>query len=242
MSKSYDNTIALFAPREAMRRQIAGIVTDSRAPGEPKEAEGSALFQIYQAFATPDETAALRRAFADGIGWGDAKQLLFERIDGEIAPMRETYAALLAEPEKIETVLLAGAEKAQALARPFMAELRHAVGLRSLGGAGRTSGATTDSTGPAATVGRPTGLAAFKQYREADGRFYFKLVEPRGRVLLQSLGFAAPKEAGAAIAKLQREGDAALPGLMARLQPLSDTERIDVQSALQAIRTAREAG
>ena len=133
MSKSYDNTIALFAPREAMRRQIAGIVTDSRAPGEPKEAAGSALFQIYQAFATPDETAALRRAFADGIGWGDAKQLLFERIDGEIAPMRETYAALLAEPEKIETVLLAGAEKAQALARPFMAELRHCSRLAQPG-------------------------------------------------------------------------------------------------------------
>ena len=233
MSKSYDNTIALFAPRETMRRQIAAIVTDSRAPGEPKDCQGSALFQIYQAFATLDETAALRRAYAEGIGWGDAKQLLFERIDREIAPMRDTYAALLAEPAKIETVLLAGAEKARALARPFIAELRHAVGLRSLA-AGRTSDA-------AAAVGRTAELAAFKQYREADGRFYFKLVEPGGRVLLQSLGFAAPKEAGAAIARLQREGDAALPGLMAQLQPLADAKRIDVQAALHAIRSAREA-
>ncbi|HEX4853636.1 tryptophan--tRNA ligase, partial [Arenimonas sp.] len=80
MSKSYDNTIPLFAPREELRKLIFSIVTDSRAPGEPKDTEGSALFQIYQAFATPAETAAMRQAFADGIAWGDAKQQLFERI------------------------------------------------------------------------------------------------------------------------------------------------------------------
>ena len=74
MSKSYDNTIPLFAPREQLRKLIAGIVTDSRAPGEPKDVEGSALFQIYQAFASAEETDALRQAYADGIGWGDAKQ------------------------------------------------------------------------------------------------------------------------------------------------------------------------
>jgi tryptophanyl-tRNA synthetase len=74
MSKSYDNTIPLFAPREQMRKLIMGILTDSRAPGEPKDTEGSALFQLYQAFASADETAALRQAYADGIAWGDAKQ------------------------------------------------------------------------------------------------------------------------------------------------------------------------
>src|SRR3954467_6195928 len=74
MSKSYDNVIALFAPREHLRRQIAGIVTDSSAPGEPKRVEGSALFQIYEAFASPDETGKLRQAYADGISWADAKQ------------------------------------------------------------------------------------------------------------------------------------------------------------------------
>src|SRR5690606_13793118 len=81
MSKSYDNTIPLFATRAELRKLIASIVTDSRAPGEPKEVEGSALFQIYQAFATPEETEAMRRAYAEGIAWGEAKQLLFERVD-----------------------------------------------------------------------------------------------------------------------------------------------------------------
>ncbi len=113
MSKSYDNTIPLFAPRAQLQKLIAGIVTDSRAPGEPKAVEGSALFQIYQAFATTDETMALRQAYADGIAWGDAKQLLFDRIDQEIAPMREAYLALLADPAKIEHILLAGATKAR---------------------------------------------------------------------------------------------------------------------------------
>jgi tryptophanyl-tRNA synthetase len=89
MSKSYDNTIALFGPREQLKKQIMSIVTDSRAPGEPKDTEGSALFQIYQAFADDAETAAFAQAFADGIAWGDAKQRLFERIDAEIGPMRE---------------------------------------------------------------------------------------------------------------------------------------------------------
>ena len=73
MSKSYDNTIPLFSSRAQLQKLIGGIVTDSRAPGEPKDVEGSALFQIYQAFATPEETAALRQQYADGIAWGEAK-------------------------------------------------------------------------------------------------------------------------------------------------------------------------
>ena len=73
MSKSYNNTIPLFAPREQLKKLINSITTDSRAPGEPKEVEGSALFQIYQAFASEEETAALRQQYADGIAWGDAR-------------------------------------------------------------------------------------------------------------------------------------------------------------------------
>ena len=77
MSKSYDNTIPLFAPREVLRKQIAGLVTDSRAPGEAKSTDGSALFEIYQAFANEAQTQAMREAFAQGISWGEAKNQLF---------------------------------------------------------------------------------------------------------------------------------------------------------------------
>nr|MDQ3039682.1 tryptophan--tRNA ligase [Pseudomonadota bacterium] len=108
MSKSYDNTIPMFAPRAELKKLIAGILTDSRAPGEAKDTEGSALFQIYQAFATTDETGAMREAYAEGIGWGDAKQKLFERIDAEVAPLREQYEALIAKPAEIEAILRDG--------------------------------------------------------------------------------------------------------------------------------------
>jgi tryptophanyl-tRNA synthetase len=111
MSKSYDNTIPLFAPREQLRKLIFSIVTDSRKPGEVKDTEGSALFQLYQAFASSQETSAMRQAFADGIGWGDAKQKLFERIDAEVAPLRERYEALIAHPERIEEQLRDGARR-----------------------------------------------------------------------------------------------------------------------------------
>jgi tryptophanyl-tRNA synthetase len=197
MSKSYDNTIPLFAPPEQMRKLIAGIVTDSRAPGEPKDTEGSALFQIYQAFASPHEADTLRRAYADGIAWGDAKQVLFERIDREIAPMRAPYSELLAQPQEVERLLSAGAQKARARAQPFMRSLRHAVGLRDLA-------ARTDVAAP--RKHDKSTLAQFKQYRQADGLHYFKLVEAGGRVLLQSAGFASPREAGQRIAQL-RQGD-----------------------------------
>ncbi|MEY3516116.1 MAG: hypothetical protein RIS67_333, partial [Pseudomonadota bacterium] len=161
MSKSYDNTIALFADAATLKKQIMGLLTDSKAPGEPKDTEGSALFQLYQAFATPEQTAAMRKAFAEGIAWGDAKQQLFAVIDAEIAPMRERYNALMADPARIEAILQAGAVKARAIATPLLQELRHAVGLRNLG-----------SVLPAqsnASNEKPA-LPVFKQYREKDGK------------------------------------------------------------------------
>ena len=227
MSKSYDNTIPLFAPATQMRKQIMGIVTDSKAPGEPKATEGSALFQIYQAFASAAETAALAKAYAEGIAWGDAKQLLFERIDREVAPMREKYEALMANPAELDRLLLAGADKARRLATPFIRELRHAVGLRPLGLA--TQSPTAIKTD------RPA-LSSFKQYREKDGQFYFKLVSAQGQVLLQSKGFASPRDAGQLIGRLQQEGGQALPAWVQHFEPLPAGAIEQAQQALDDIR------
>lgn len=225
MSKSYDNTIPLFAPREQLKKLIAGIKTDSRAPGEAKETEGSALFQIYQAFASPTETAALRQAYADGIAWADAKQVLFERIDHEIAPMREKYEALMRHPEQLEDILRAGATKARKIATPFTVKLRHAVGLRDL----RSQDAGKKEKKDKAA------LPSFKQYRESDGQFYFKFVDAQGKLLLQSAGYASPKDAGQAIRTLQQEADA-----LARLQlaAAAGASLADVAAALQQLRDA----
>lgn len=132
MSKSYDNTIPLWLPEKKLRKSIMRIVTNSLEPGEPKQTEGSALFAIYSAFAKADQREEMAQAFADGIGWGDAKQKCFELINTELSPARESYESLMAEPSKIEETLLAGAEKARALAVPFMQQLRAAVGIRPL--------------------------------------------------------------------------------------------------------------
>ena len=211
MSKSYDNTIPLFCPREELRKKIMSIVTDSRAPGEPKETEGSAVFQLYRAFATAEETSAFASAFAQGIAWGDAKQALFERIEQEVAPMRERYAELIANPAEVERILLQGAEKARAEATSYMRQLRSAVGLRSL----------AQSTDLAASA-KKVALPSFKQYREPDGLFYFKLSAANGDTLLQSQGFANPRDAAAAIASLKEQGVAALDSFAAQLQPVTD--------------------
>ena len=231
MSKSYDNTIPLFSSRAQLQKLIGGILTDSRAPGEAKEVEGSALFQIYQAFATPEETEALRKAYADGIAWGDAKHLLLERVDQVIAPMRAQYEELIHNPARIEQTLLAGAERARALATPFIRELRSAVGLRSL---------VQASTAAKPAKAAKAALPAFKQYREADGKFYFKLVAADGRLLLQSTGFDAPKEVGQAIAQLQKDS-AALPTLAPRLAPVDGVDAAEVTAALQALAEAAAA-
>jgi tryptophanyl-tRNA synthetase len=228
MSKSYGNTIAMFAPRAQLQKQIASIVTDSRAPGEPKDTEGSALFQIYQAFASAEETEALRKAYAEGIGWGDAKQMLFERIDLEVAPLRARYEALMNDPAEIERILLIGAEKARKLARPFMAELRHAVGLRNLAAGAGKGGARK------AKVAKPS----FKQYRERDGLFYFKLLDASGAALLQSRGFASPQEAGRAIAALQQQRGAALAAMADQLEPAGPEELRAADEALEALAEA----
>ena len=114
-------------------------------------------------------------------------------VNTALAPMREKYQALIAEPMQIERLLHEGAAKARAIATPFLAELRHAVGLRNLAAVAT----------PAAVEKAKAALPQFKQYREADGRFHFKLVDADGRLLLQGEGFASPREAGAVVAALK---------------------------------------
>lgn len=132
MSKSYDNTIPLWLPEKKLRKAIMKIVTNSQAPGEPKDPDTSTVYALYAAFASPAQREAMRRAYAEGISWGEAKQQLFELINSELAEARERYEALIADPARIERELKRGAERARAVATPFMQQLRDAVGIRSL--------------------------------------------------------------------------------------------------------------
>ncbi len=133
MSKSYNNTIPLFLPEKKFRKLIMKIKTNSLEPGEPKETEDCALFEIYQAFASEAEVEAMRQRFAAGIGWGDLKQEVFEYLNAHLTDARTEYDRLLEDPGHIESVLGRGAERAREIAVPFIAKIRDAVGIRRLG-------------------------------------------------------------------------------------------------------------
>src|SRR5699024_5699419 len=173
MSKSYDNTIPLFeGGTRRMREAILRIVTDSREPGQPKDPDSSSLYAIYRAFAGADEASVFRGELEAGMAWGDAKKALHERIEREVAPMRETYEKLMARPDDIEDILTAGAAKARAVAMPLLEALRGAVGLgRGDVQAGASDGRKKRKGGK---------LARVVSFRDGGGSFRFRLLAADG--------------------------------------------------------------
>ncbi len=234
MSKSYDNTIPLWLEAAELRRALFGILTDSRRPGERKDTESSSVYALYSAFASAEEAANMRQAFADGIAWGDAKQALFERVDAELSPARERYRHLMERPSYIEEILKAGGARASARAQPFMEQLRWAVGVRPLAGtqpsparAAHPATAASEMDAEIANTQRvrdsrtnPSNAARtdrtsksrnsrsrdplFKQWREKDGTFHFRLIDEAGEMLMQGHPVATASEAGQCIAALRR--------------------------------------
>ncbi len=194
MSKSYDNTIPLFAGAKQLKDAIARIVTDSKLPGEAKDPDNSHLFTLYQAFASAAQQAEFRAELVGGLGWGDAKQRLFQLLDAELGEARERYHALIERPADLEDILLTGAAKARKVATPFLAELREAVGLRSF----RAQVQAGDGSKKKAAKN-----ARFVSFREDDGSFRFRLLDAAGEQLLLSICFADGKSAGQVSKRLQ---------------------------------------
>jgi tryptophanyl-tRNA synthetase len=129
MSKSYNNTIALFDTEKKLRKSINKIKTNLLEPGEPKDPDDSTVFQLWSAFASPAETGRMRADFISGIAWGEAKKQLFELINGELAEARVRYNELMDDPAHIESVLQKGAQRARAHSEPLMKKVREAVGI-----------------------------------------------------------------------------------------------------------------
>jgi tryptophanyl-tRNA synthetase len=195
MSKSYDNTIPLFSSAKEMKDAISRIVTDSRLPGEAKDPDNSHLFTLYQAFASQEQSSEFRADLLQGLGWGDAKQRLFQLLDSELGEARENYHRLIERPADLEDILQAGAQKARRTATPFLGELREAVGLRSF----RTNTQTVAASKKKVSKG-----ARFVSFREDDGSFRFRLLAADGEQLLLSRNFADGKAAGAVTKQLQQ--------------------------------------
>jgi len=198
MSKSYDNTVPLFTSAKDMKEAISRIVTDSRLPGEAKDPDNSHLFTLYQAFATKAQSDEFHADLLQGLGWGDAKQRLFQLLDAELGEAREHYHQLIERPADLEDILQAGAQKARRVATPFLGELREAVGLRSF----RTAAHAVTATKKKAAKG-----ARFVSFREDDGSFRFRLLAADGEQLLLSRNFADGKAAGAVTKQLQQGGE-----------------------------------
>ncbi|MHB2249732.1 tryptophan--tRNA ligase [Pseudomonas fitomaticsae] len=194
MSKSYDNTIPLFSSAKEMKDAISRIVTDSRAPGEAKDPDNSHLFTLFQAFSTPAQADEFRSELLGGLGWGEAKNRLFQLLDNELGESRERYHQLIERPADLEDILQHGAKKARAVATPFLNELREAVGLRSF----------VNQVQVAATTKKKAAKAArFVSFREDDGSFRFRLLAADGEQLLLSRNFADGKTAGQVTKQLQ---------------------------------------
>ena len=130
MSKSYGNTIPLFAAEADLRRLVRRMPTDSSPVEAPKKADESALFQILTHFAEPDLVAQTRdRLAAGGMGWGELKELLFTVLNEQFKPLRDRYAELKEPGSELDEVLQDGAQRARERARPLLTAVRKAVGM-----------------------------------------------------------------------------------------------------------------
>ncbi|ABW10226.1 tryptophanyl-tRNA synthetase [Parafrankia sp. EAN1pec] len=130
MSKSYGNTIPLFAPPSQLRKLVRGIRSDSTPVEAPKDPDASAAFQIYENFADPEAVKDMRvRLEQGGTGWGELKNALFETLDAWLTPLRARYDELVAPGSELDAILAAGADKARDRARPVLAGARRAIGV-----------------------------------------------------------------------------------------------------------------
>ncbi|MBO4700171.1 MAG: tryptophan--tRNA ligase [Alphaproteobacteria bacterium] len=128
MSKSYDNVIPLMASSAELKKRIMRIITDSKTPDEPKNPDESTIFMLYRHFATPEESADFAEKFrAGGMGYGDAKKILFEKLDSVLAPMRERYEYLMAHRTELDAALANGADVARKIANKTMPNVRHVM-------------------------------------------------------------------------------------------------------------------
>ena len=132
MSKSYNNIIPLLAEEKELRKSVMKIVTNSQEPGEKKDWNDNILFSIYSSFASENKQAEMKTMFDEGIGWGDAKQKVFEELNQTLKPIREKYLELNLNKKQIEEVLKAGADKVRKQTLPAITEVKKLVGINKL--------------------------------------------------------------------------------------------------------------
>lgn len=219
MSKSYDNVIPLFEGGEkALRSAIFKIVTDSKVPGEPKDPDSTALTAIYDAFANKEEKREFRDKLKSGLGWADAKEMVFTKINDEIGPMRIKYEEYMGEPDVVEQILQEGVERIRPMAKALVQEAKYAVGLRTF---------RVQSNEQTKSKKVKAGSVILKQYRDTDGLFYFKLIDADGSLLLTAGKLPSGKDVGKLLGQFKDQGLEALKEVFYSVEEGITEDRIE---------------
>lgn len=133
MSKSYDNTIPLFAPEAQLRKLVNRITSSSKDPKDPFPPDNCNIFNIYKHFASDEQILSMRKRYAEGISWGHAKDELFSVINDSLKSARKMYDDLMKDRPAIDTILANGAEKVGAIAERTLADVKDLSGIRKRG-------------------------------------------------------------------------------------------------------------
>lgn len=129
MSKSYNNIIPLLSDENELKKSVMRIITNSQEPGEKKEWEDNVLSSIYSSFADEQSIKELQNKFNDGIGWGDAKKIVFDDLNKLLTPLREKHAELESKGAYLEEVLQSNAKKVRAFTKPLLEEVKASIGI-----------------------------------------------------------------------------------------------------------------
>ena len=132
MSKSYGNIIPLLSTEKQLKKSIAKIVTNSLKPGDPKDSSNCTVFALYKYFASKPMIDELCDDYKNGISWGDAKNKLFEVVNNEITPIRESYEKLQEDKDFINDLLSDGSNKVRPIAKELLDSIRSSVGINKI--------------------------------------------------------------------------------------------------------------
>ena len=133
MSKSYNNVIPFLCSEKELQKGVMRIVTNSLEPGVKKDTNDCNLFTIYSSFASNDQIDALKKLYADGVGWGEAKKIVFNDLNAIIEPVRDRYFDLLQKPDYLNEVLDHGSSKVAPIAKELLEKVRDLVGIKKIG-------------------------------------------------------------------------------------------------------------
>lgn len=130
MSKSYNNTIPIFLDEKKLKKSVMKIKTNSLEPGEPKDSSTCTVFSLYKAISSESDLNELQSQYDNGIAWGEAKTILFDRLNEFLKPYKNEYDRIIEDRGYVEQVLMDGANTAKEVSTPLIEKIRSAVGIR----------------------------------------------------------------------------------------------------------------